>query len=78
MIEKAVGVSATKHDTQAHSAELPQTFADTTHAQQQLDYHPKVTTSEGVAKFTAWFQWYLKASETKVIPSRETYLPAWN
>eukprot|EP00730_Choanoeca_flexa_P010728 TRINITY_DN20865_c0_g1_i1.p1 TRINITY_DN20865_c0_g1~~TRINITY_DN20865_c0_g1_i1.p1 ORF type:complete len:378 (+),score=64.46 TRINITY_DN20865_c0_g1_i1:75-1208(+) len=75
MIEDALGVKATKNDMAAHSAELPETFADTTHAQQELDYHPTVTTEEGVKKFTEWFQWYKKASETKVFPSRETYLP---
>ena len=75
IVETAVGKPALKNEMEAHSAELPETFANTSHAQRELDYEPKVGIEEGVQKFVEWYKWYQRALEAKTFPAKEIYLP---
>lgn len=63
------------NDMEAHSAELPITFADTTHAEKELNYTPQVSTKRGVSMFVDWYRWYQKVGVKADFPTKEFYLP---
>ena len=56
IIEGLVGRRAILSTPPAPPTELKITFADTTKAQQLLDYHPQVAVTEGLARMWAWYQ----------------------
>lgn len=74
-IEKGLEKKAIKRDTEAHSAELPITFADTSHALEELKYEPQVSTEKGVHHFIEWYRWYQEVGVKTDFPTKDAYLP---
>lgn len=75
MIESATGKAAEKHDMEAHAAELPETYADVSHAADELEYSPKTTTDQGVTAFVEWFKWYSEQGMFRPFPRADFYFP---
>ena len=57
------------------SAELPITFADTSHALEELKYEPQVSTEKGVHHFIEWYRWYQEVGVKTDFPTKDAYLP---
>ena len=55
-IARAVGKPAILDKQPAQPGDVSRTFADVSLAQQELGYDPKVTLSEGLRKFVAWYR----------------------
>jgi UDP-glucuronate 4-epimerase len=77
-IEKGLGKAAVKRDMEAHSAELPITFADTSHAEEVLNYEPQVSVEKGVHHFIEWYRWYQETGVKTDFPTKDFYLPKKN
>ena len=54
-IEQALGVEAQKEFLPMQPGDVYQTYADTTHLEQDMDYKPCVTLHEGIGKFIEWY-----------------------
>jgi UDP-glucuronate 4-epimerase len=54
-IEKAVGKSAIIDRKPAQPGDVERTYADVTRAKSELGFEPRVTLSEGLRRFVAWF-----------------------
>lgn len=75
MIEAATGKQAVKHSMSAHAAELPETYADVSHAAEELDYSPQMSTNDGVVAFVEWFKWYSEQGMFRPFPRADYYFP---
>ncbi|EGD78247.1 NAD-dependent epimerase/dehydratase [Salpingoeca rosetta] len=75
MIESATGKPARRNDMEAHAAELPETYADVSHAADVLDYSPKMATDEGVNAFVGWYKWYSEQGMFRPFPRADYYFP---
>jgi UDP-glucuronate 4-epimerase len=59
-LESSLGKKAQVKEVPLEMGELPQTLADVTKANQDLDYHPTTNIEEGVKKFIEWYNgWYV-------------------
>lgn len=56
-IEKALGKKATREYLPDQPGDVERTYADITKAARELDYKPKMTIEEGLAKFVEWLRW---------------------
>ncbi len=55
-IEKALGKSAKREYVPAQPGDVQRTYADIAKAAMELNYNPKTTIPDGLAKFTAWLR----------------------
>jgi UDP-glucuronate 4-epimerase len=56
VLEEALGVQAVVDRHGAQPGDVPQTWADLTHAKAKLGYDPQVPFEEGVARFVRWLE----------------------
>lgn len=75
-IEEYTEKKAVQREAKAHDAELPVTFADTTHAEDKLNYRPQMNTKHGVELFVKWYVWYQEIGARGDFPSKDFYLPS--
>lgn len=54
-IESALGVEANKIFLPMQQGDVLRTYADTTHLETEVGYHPGITLHEGITKFIGWF-----------------------
>jgi Nucleoside-diphosphate-sugar epimerases len=59
VIENVTGKKAIKQFVEMQSGDVYQTFADTSHLQNDLNIKPQITVEEGISRF---FDWYLEHS----------------
>jgi UDP-glucuronate 4-epimerase len=55
-IEKALGKTAKRQYVPPQPGDVQRTYADITKAAKELNYNPKTTIPDGLAKFTAWLR----------------------
>lgn len=58
IIEKAIGKKAKTVLKPMQLGDIPATFADIEHSQNQLHFHPKVSLEEGIHRFVEWYKQY--------------------
>jgi len=58
LIEKELGIRAKKEFLPIQPGEVPETYADTTKAQKELDFEPRTSIEDGVKAFVKWFKNY--------------------
>ncbi len=51
-----MGKSLTVNRVERQHGDVTHTYADTTRAQQDLDFHPRVKLDEGLAREVDWFR----------------------
>ena len=56
IIEKELGMKADVKTRPSHHASVEKTFADVSKAKKLLDWEPKVSLEEGIAKLVTWFR----------------------
>ncbi|RMF79270.1 MAG: NAD-dependent epimerase/dehydratase family protein [Nitrospirae bacterium] len=56
LIAEAAGKEAIIEQLPMQPGDVPRTFADVTKARRLLDYEPKVSMREGIARFVAWYR----------------------
>lgn len=54
-IEQALGVEAQKEFLPMQPGDVYQTYADTTHLEQDMGYKPSISLHEGIGKFIEWY-----------------------
>lgn len=55
-IEQALGVEAQKEFLPMQPGDVYQTYADTTHLEQDMGYKPSISLHEGIGKFIEWYK----------------------
>jgi UDP-glucuronate 4-epimerase len=58
VLERELGMTATKHMMPMQAGDVPVTFADTSKAKKELGFESKVSIEEGVKKFVEWYRSY--------------------
>ena len=58
VLEKELGVSATLNLMPMQPGDVPETYADTTKAKEELGFSAETPVEEGVARFVAWYREY--------------------
>jgi len=58
LIEKELGVKASKKMMEIQPGDVPVTYADNSKAKKMLDWEPKTSIEEGISKFVKWFKEY--------------------
>jgi UDP-glucuronate 4-epimerase len=56
VLERALGIAATKSYQPAGAVEMPTTFASLDKSRKLLGYSPKVSFEEGIRLFVEWFR----------------------
>lgn len=59
-IENRLGVKAVKRQLPMQPGDVVSTYADIGHSQDKLDFRPKITLDEGIARFVDWYLDYCK------------------
>jgi UDP-glucuronate 4-epimerase len=56
VIERATGREAVKRFTDAQPGDVPATFADISDLEAAIDFRPRTSIEEGIARFVAWYR----------------------
>lgn len=59
-IEEELGVKAKRTYLPMQPGDVPKTFADVSHLQQEFDYKPDTPVKEGIRRFLAWYRDFFK------------------
>jgi len=57
-IEDELGIKAKRKYLPIQPGDVPKTFADVTHLQQEFDYKPETNVKEGIRRFVEWYRAY--------------------
>jgi UDP-glucuronate 4-epimerase len=60
LIEREIGKSALLEYAPLQAGDVPETVADCTLAERELDFLPRVSIEEGIKRFATWFRMYEK------------------
>ena len=64
-IEKELGIKAKKNLLPIQPGDVPSTYADTTHLQEDLGYKPTISIEYGIKKFIEWYKKFYNIRDKK-------------
>jgi UDP-glucuronate 4-epimerase len=59
-IEDELGIRAKRKYLPIQPGDVPKTYADVSHLQQEIDYKPNTEVKEGIRRFVEWYRVYYK------------------